>query len=64
MKKNAIVAIAGTLVIAVFTFSGISFKPTSLKELKAKAFIGCYQKDKVDCLSSATGNIYVGYEAF
>ena len=64
MKKNAIVAFAGTLVIAAVVFSGLSFKPSSLKELKAKAFLGCTPNSSTDCISSATGNIYVGYEGF
>jgi len=65
MKKKLIVAASSTLLIAAVVFSGISFKPTSLKELKAKAQVsGCKTNSTTDCYSSATGNIYSGYEAF
>jgi len=41
MKKNVFVAFLGTLVIAAFAFSGISFKPSSLQELKARGYCVC-----------------------
>lgn len=41
MKKKIVAAFAGTLVIAAFVFSGMSFKPGSLHELKAKGECEC-----------------------
>ena len=66
MKAKVIGALAGTLLLAAFLFSGVSIKATSLSELSAKADAsgGCTPNSSTDCQSSATGNIYIGYEYF
>lgn len=66
MKIKVLGAIAGTLVLAAVAFSGFSFntKLTSLHQLTAKGGIPqCVPNNTQDCLSTATGHIYVGYEA-
>lgn len=54
MKKNVIVAFAGTLVIAAFAFSGISFKSSSLQDLKAQA--GLCKYNPGEFCPSGSGN--------
>ena len=68
MQKNIKKVAATCFVIAatVGVFS-LTFKNNSLGSLRANALVAagdkCVQDPKVDCKSSATGNIYIGYRA-
>jgi hypothetical protein len=62
MKKNVIVALFGTLVIAAFAFNGISFKPTSLKELKAQGQFICTPNTSEFCPTPDGSKVLSGYE--
>ena len=61
MKKNAIVAFAGTLVIAAFAFSGISFKSSSLEDLKANAANTCKYNSGSFCPSDDGDDVLTDY---
>ena len=60
MKKNVIVAL-GTLVIAAFAFSGISFKSSSLQDLKAQAFGICKFQPGEFCPSTSGNEVLTDY---
>jgi hypothetical protein len=61
MKKNVIVAFAGTLVIAAFAFSGISFKSSSLQDLKAQGVHVCKSDPSYWCPSETGNEVLAGY---
>lgn len=60
MKKKIIVAFAGTLLIAAFVFSGVSYKPTSLHELQAKASCVCKWEPGSYC-PNPDGSVLIDY---
>jgi hypothetical protein len=61
MKKNLMILGASALILAAFSFN-YKAKATSLNDLRAKAASYCSPNSSTDCESSATGNIYIGYE--
>ena len=60
MKKKVVIAFVGTLVIAAFVFNGMSFKPGSLHELKAKGECECRAAQVPYCYDP-NGSFHPGY---
>lgn len=62
MKKKIIFSVGGALMVAALAVGSFSTEVSSFKELSAQATDACVPKSNSDCKSSATGNIYQGYE--
>ena len=52
---------ASALILAAFSFN-YKAKATSLNDLRAKAASYCSPNSSTDCESSATGEVWFGYE--
>ena len=61
MKKNLMILGASALILAAFSFN-YRVNATSLNDLRAKAADACAPNPSMYCESSATGEVWFGYE--